>query len=65
MSYDTAKKRNTLPVPANQYGNPGEGGTYNYFDNVALNPPAGAVYATIDLLYQGTSWEYVTARIGQ
>ena len=24
-----------------------------------MNPPAGAVYAKIDLLYQGTSWEYV------
>ena len=59
MSYDVAKLRNALPVPADQYGNPGAGGTYDYFDNVALNPPAGAVYATIDLLYQGTSWEYV------
>ncbi|MDH5711725.1 MAG: Ig-like domain-containing protein [Gammaproteobacteria bacterium] len=59
MSYDIAKQRNALPVPASQYGNPGAGGTYDYFDNVALNPPAGAVYATIDLLYQGTSWEYV------
>lgn len=59
MSYDEAKKRNALPVPATQYGNPAAGGTYNYFDNVPLNPPVGAVYATIDLLYQGTSWEYI------
>jgi hypothetical protein len=59
MSYDIAKKRNALPVPATQYGDPGVGGTYEHFDNVTLNPPAGAVYAKIDLLYQGTSWEYV------
>ncbi|MCU7800213.1 MAG: cadherin-like domain-containing protein [gamma proteobacterium symbiont of Lucinoma myriamae] len=64
MRYDEAQKRNTLPVPAGQYG----AGTasynkltdvYNYWDDVALNPPAGAASATIDLLYQGTSWEYI------
>jgi hypothetical protein len=59
MSYDEGKKRNILPVPSSQYGNPGPGGTYNCFDQVALNPPAGAVYATVDLLYQPTSWEYI------
>lgn len=59
MSYDEAKRRNALPVPATQYGNPGPGGVYNHWDTVALNPPAGAVYATIDMLYQPTSWEYV------
>jgi Thrombospondin type 3 repeat len=59
MSYDVAKRRNVLPVPDSQYGNPGAGGTYNYWDEFSLNPPAGAVYATIDLLYQGTSWEYI------
>lgn len=59
MAYDEAKKRNALPVPDSQYGNPGAGGIYNYFDNVSLNPPAGAAYASIDLLYQGTSWEYI------
>jgi hypothetical protein len=58
MSYDVAKKRNALPVPANQYGG-SPGGTYLYFDEIALNPPAGAVYATIDLVYQPTSWEYI------
>ncbi len=58
MSYDEAAKRNALPVPANQYsGTPG--GTYLHFDEIALNPPAGAVYATIDLVYQPTSWEYI------
>ncbi len=59
MSYDTARARNALPVPADQYGNPGPGGRYNYWDEVTLNPPAGAAYATIDLLYQPTSWEYI------
>jgi hypothetical protein len=59
LNYDVARERNALPVPADQYGNPGPGGSYNYWDEFALNPPAGAVYATIDLLYQPTSWEYV------
>lgn len=59
MRYDTAVQRNTLPVPASQYGNPGAAGSYDYFDNVALNPPVGASRASIDLLYQGTSWEYI------
>jgi len=59
MSYDVAKKRNALPVPETQYGNPGPGGTYDYHDVVGLNPPTGATGADITLYYQGTSWEYV------
>jgi hypothetical protein len=59
MNYSTARQRNALPVPANQYGGPGTGGVYNYWDEFALTSPAGAVYATIDLLYQPTSWEYI------
>jgi len=71
MSYDTAQKRNALPVPDTQYGNPGPGGAYEYWDYVALNPPtaynpaygssgsATAHHAHIQLLYQGTSWEYM------
>ncbi len=59
MSYDEARRRNALPVPADQYGNPGPGGVYEYWDEFTLSPPAGAVYATIDLLYQPTSWEYI------
>ncbi len=59
MSYDEARKRNALPVPADQYGNPGAGGTYSYWDEITLNPPAGAAYANISLLYQPTSWEYI------
>ncbi len=58
MSYDTARIRNALPVPANQYGG-APGGTYDYFDDVALNPPAGAQSADIKLMYQPTSWEYI------
>lgn len=62
MSYDTARARNALPVPATQFGNPGAGGVYDYFDVVTLKlPQAGgqAVYAEINLMYQPTSWEYV------
>jgi hypothetical protein len=59
MSYDEAKRRNALPVQADQYGNPGSGGTYNHWDEFTLTPPVGAVYANIDLVYQPTSWEYI------
>lgn len=59
MQYEEARKRNALPVPADQFGSPGPGGTFDYFDQVSLNPPAGAEYAQIDLLYQPTSWEYI------
>jgi hypothetical protein len=59
MSYDEARVRNALPVPADQYGSPGPGGTYNYWDVIQLEPPVGAVYATIELKYQPTSWEYI------
>jgi hypothetical protein len=58
MSYNVARERNALPVPADQY-NGAPDGVYNYWDEVTLTPPAGAVYATIDLLYQSTSWEYI------
>lgn len=58
MSYEEARVRNSLPVPSDQYnGTPG--GMYDYWDEIALNPPAGAAYAAIDLLYQPTSWEYI------
>jgi hypothetical protein len=59
MDYDEAEKRNILPVPADQYGGPGPGGTYRHWDEVALNPPPGADHASIQLLYQPTSWEYI------
>jgi hypothetical protein len=58
MSYDEAERRNASPVPQNQYdGQPG--GTYEHYDEVPLNPPSGAATATIELLYQPTSWEYI------
>jgi len=59
MTYEEARKRNALPVPASQYGSPAAGGTYNYWDSVTLIPPTGATYATIKMMYQPTSWEYV------
>jgi hypothetical protein len=60
MSYDEAKKRNSLPVPASQYdGSPG--GLYQHWDefDIAAIAPAGATSAALTLYYQGTSWEYV------
>jgi len=59
MSYDTARERNVLPVPLDQYGNPGPGGTYQHWDDFALSGPAGWHSATISLMYQPTSWEYI------
>ena len=59
MTYEEARIRNTLPVPATQYGNPEPDGSYDYWDSFTLNPPADAVYAEINLLYQPTSWEYI------
>lgn len=59
MNYEKARRRNALPVPADQYGNPGQTGRYNYWDEFTLNPEPGSEYATIDLLYQSTSWEYI------
>lgn len=59
MTWDAARERNILPVPASQYGSPGPGGTFRHFDELALQPPAGAVRAEIELRYQSTSWEYV------
>jgi len=59
MSYDEARKRNALPVPASQYGGV-PGGSYDYWDEITLVPPsATATYAEIELLYQPTSWEYI------
>jgi hypothetical protein len=59
MSYDIAEKRNTLPSPVNQYGGGTSGSIYNYWDEITLNPPPSADHARIELLYQGTSWEYI------
>ena len=59
MSRDEAERRSILPVPADLYGDPGPGGVYEHWDDVELSPPAGAATASIELLYQSTSWEYV------
>lgn len=61
MRYDEARERNVLPVPEDQYGHPGAGGVYDYWDRLNLRDakPADAVSARINLLYQGTSWEYI------
>jgi hypothetical protein len=58
FSYETARQRNALPVPASQYAGL-LSGTYNHFDTLALAPPSNATYAAIRLMYQSTSWEYV------
>jgi hypothetical protein len=61
MRYDEARRRNALPVPADQYGAPGSGGSYDHWAewDLAELMPAGAASASIDLLYQPTSWEYI------
>jgi len=57
MNYEEARKRNALPVPADQYGNPDPVSAYNHWDEITLNPPPGAETATVEMLYQHTSWE--------
>lgn len=59
MDYDQAKLAGCLPVPDTQFGNPGAGGVYENWDEVTLNPPAGAARADIRLMYQITSYEYL------
>jgi len=59
FKYDEAKTRNALPVPATQFGSPGPGGTYDYWDNRSFAIPAGAVRVEVRLYYQQTSWEYI------
>jgi hypothetical protein len=57
--YDDARVRNSLPVPADQFGDPGPGGIYDHQDRFSLSPPNGATYAMVELMYQPTSWEYI------
>ncbi len=59
FNYDEARTRNSLPVPDTQFGNPGPGGTFNYWDDVLFTIPSTAVSAQIRLYYQQTSWEYI------
>jgi len=59
MRYDDARVRNALPVPDDQYGDPGPGGAFEHFDRVTFSPPVGGVRGEVRLLYQTTSWEYI------
>jgi hypothetical protein len=63
LQFSEASKRNALPVPADQFlaagVQPEAGAVYQHYDDVALDPPAGARRAEIALLYQTASWEYV------
>jgi hypothetical protein len=59
FNYDEALTRNAVPVPDTQYGDPGPFGTFAHWTWENLNIPAGATSATIELLYQPTSWEYI------
>jgi len=59
MDRDMALARDCAPVPNTLYGNPAAGGQYQHWDDVALNPPSGAVRGEIRLLYQVMSWEYL------
>jgi len=57
--YDLAYERNSPPMPLDQYGDPGSGGTYDHFDLERFPVPPSAVSVEIHLQYQSTSWEYV------
>ena len=59
FNYELARQKNALPEPAAQYLSMEAGSVYNHFDEFVLNPPAGAIYAEIKLMYQPTSWEYI------
>ncbi len=61
MDYLEARKRNALPVPATQYGCDPSCTEYDHYDEFDLSPPTDRtpVYATVDLMYQPTSWEYI------
>jgi hypothetical protein len=58
MDYQKAKQRNATPWPETQYLD-SDTGKYKHYAELYLTPPSGAVSATIDLLYQPTSWEYI------
>jgi hypothetical protein len=59
MRYDEARLRNCLPVPYDQFGNPGAGGVYNHWVDYDIDIPVGAESAEVTLLYQQTTWEYI------
>jgi hypothetical protein len=59
LSYDLARERSILPVPENQYGDPGPGGRYHHWSEPSFPIPADATRVEVRLMYQSTSWEYV------
>jgi hypothetical protein len=59
MAYDAALEHSCLPVPTSQYGDPGAGGVYDYWDEELFPIPAGAATVEVSLKYQSTSWEYI------
>jgi len=59
MDYDESLEHSCLPVPVSQYGDPGPGGTYDYWDEVPFPIPVGAASVEVSLKYQSTSWEYI------
>lgn len=59
FNYNMAKQTQTLPVPENQFGNPGPGGIYNHWDEVFFQIPNNATQAQVRIYYQPTSWEYI------
>jgi hypothetical protein len=59
MRYDDALIRNALPVPYEQFGNPGAGGVYDHWVDYDFEIPAGAETAEVRLFYQQTTWEYI------
>jgi hypothetical protein len=59
MRYDEARLRNAMPVPYDEFGNPGPGGVYEHWDEHDFDIPAGAETAEVRLYYQQTTWEYI------
>jgi hypothetical protein len=59
MNHATASIRNATPVPDSQYRDSDSDPVYDHYAEIDLNPPAGAISAAIDLMYQPTSWEYI------
>jgi hypothetical protein len=59
MRYDDVRVFNALPVPYDQFGNPGPGGVYNHWVDYDFDIPVGAVSAEVRLFYQQTTWEYI------
>ena len=49
FDYDEARRRNTLPVPETQFGNPGTGGTYQHWADHSVSIPLGAALTTVAL----------------